>query len=161
MPPAPQCVTASVLPSEQTTREYVAALDVARVFGRSQGCAEAKPELITAIAVEAVKDNLDAHILAALVAVESACDPMAVSKRGAIGLTQVMPKIWQSKFDFSGSVNLLNPTDNLRAGAAILGDLINHYGVSQGVRRYQGTGTDCASCDDNYVPKILALAGRH
>ena len=153
---------APLVKSEDTfTKQYLAALDVARVFGRSVGCAEADPKLIDAIATEALKADLEPRILAATVAVESACDAMAVSHRGAIGYTQVMPRIWKDKFDFQGSVNLFNPHDNLHAGATILGGLIKQYGVSEGVRRYQGTGTECASCDDNYVPKILALAGRH
>lgn len=144
---------------DPTNKQFDAALDVAGVFGRSQGCTKASPKLITDIAEESIKDNLDPKILAATVAVESACDPMAVSRRGALGLTQVMPKIWSSKFDFEHSVNLLNPQDNLHAGATILSELIKQYGVSEGIRRYQGLGEDCPTCDNAYVPKILTLAG--
>jgi len=151
--PAPQ--------PEKFTKQFAAALDVARVFGRSAGCAEADPKLIDTVASEALKADMDPRLLAATVAVESACDPMAVSKRGAIGFTQIMPKIWKDKFDFANTVNLFNPNDNLHAGATILSGLIKQYGVAAGVRRYQGIGVDCTSCDDNYVPKILALAGRH
>jgi len=153
--PPPQDVQSEIL-----TKRYIAALDVARVFGRSQGCENADPKLITAIAIEALNDDLDPRILAATVAVESACDPLAVSSRGALGLTQVMPKIWKAKFDFTGSVNLLNPNDNLHAGATILSDLIKQYGVVNGVRRYNGVGVGCDTCDGGYVSKIVALAGR-
>lgn len=146
--------------SEQATRQYIAALDVARVFGRSQGCENADPKLITSIAVESLNDNLDPRILAATVAVESACDPLAVSPKGALGLTQVMPKIWKGKFDFTGTVNLLNPNDNIHAGATILSDLIKQYGVAAGVRRYNGVGVGCETCDGGYVSKIIALAGK-
>lgn len=146
--------------SELLTKQYVAALDVARVFGRSQGCDNADPKLITAVATEAVNDNLDPRIFAAMIAVESACDPLAVSHSGAIGLSQVMVKVWKNQFDFSGSVNLLNPTDNLHVGATILSGLIKQYGVSAGVRRYNGTGVSCPDCDAGYVNKIVALAGR-
>lgn len=146
--------------SEAATKEYLAALEVARVFGRSQGCDTADSKLITAIATESVKDEVDPRILAATVAVESACDPMAISKSGAVGLTQVMPRIWKTKFDFT-QVNLLNPSDNLHAGATILSDLIKHYGVNNGVRRYNGLGVGCDSCDGAYVSKILVLTGRH
>jgi soluble lytic murein transglycosylase-like protein len=142
------------------TKQFAASLDVARVFGRSQGCADADPKLINDIAAEAIASNTDPRILAALVAVESSCDPMAVSNRGAIGLTQVRAKVWKDKFDFAGKTNLLNPADNLHAGATILGSLIKQYGTLEGVRRYQGDGVGCATCDDFYVPKILALAGR-
>jgi len=144
---------------DQTNQQYVAALDVARVFGRSPGCAEADAALIGKVATEALRTGLDPRILAAAVAVESSCDSMAVSRRGAIGLTQIMPKIWKGSFDFERAINLFNPNDNLHAGASILSGLIKQYGLAEGVRHYNGTGTDCADCDGNYVPKILALAG--
>ena len=159
-PQAPVVHAAVVDQPMYQTKQFAASLDVTRVFGRSQGCAEADPKLISDIAAEAIASNTDPRILAALVAVESACDPMAVSNRGAIGLTQVRAKVWKDKFDFAGKVNLLNPADNLHAGAMILGSLIKQYGTLEGVRRYQGDGVGCATCDDFYVPKILALAGR-
>jgi hypothetical protein len=145
--------------SETMTKSYVAALDVARVFGRAPGCADATPAVITAIATEAVNDDIDARILAALVATESACDPMAISHSGAVGLTQVNIKVWKSKYDFA-AINLLNPAENLHTGGEILGGLIKQYGVAGGLRHYNGMGEGCPTCDDNYVPKILALAGR-
>lgn len=142
-----------------TPREFAADLDVARVFGRSSGCAEASPTLITAVADEALRAGLDPRLLAATVAVESGCDPLAVSRRGAIGLTQVMPKLWKDKYDFT-VINLFNTHDSLHTGAAILGGLVKQYGVIEGVKRYQGIGVGCDTCDDGYVPKILSLAGR-
>lgn len=145
---------------DQTNQQYIAALDVARVFGRSPGCAEADAALIGKVATEALRTGLDSRILAATVAVESSCDSMAVSRRGAIGLTQIMPKIWKGQFDFEHTINLFNPNDNLHAGATIESGLIKQYGLAEGIRHYNGTGTDCADCDSNYVPKILALAGR-
>jgi len=164
-PPVPRPFVAALpaVPTapDPTNKQYVAALDVARVFGRSQGCAEADPKLINAVATEAAKADLDPRVLAATVAVESSCNPWAVSSRGAIGLTQVEAAIWKDKFDFAGSVNLLNPADNLRAGATIEGSLIKQFGLVPGVRRYNGLGVDCQTCDSQYVSKILTLAGRH
>ena len=145
---------------DQSNQQYIAALDVARVFGRAPGCAEADAALIGKVATEALRTGIDPRILAATVAVESSCDSMAVSRRGAVGLTQIMPRIWKGSFDFERAINLFNPTDNLHAGATILSGLIKQYGLSDGIHRYNGTGTDCADCDSNYVPKILVLAGR-
>jgi hypothetical protein len=156
---APTIITKTVA-LDQSNQQYIAALDVARVFGRASGCAEADSNLIGDVAKEALRVGLDARILAATVAVESSCDAMAVSRRGAIGLTQVMPKIWKGSFDFEHTINLFNPNDNLHAGATILSDLIKQHGLAEGIRHYNGTGTDCADCDGNYVPKILTLAGR-
>jgi len=132
--------------------------DVAKVFGRVKGCEDASPELIGQVAQAAFQANQDPKIIAATVAVESSCNSLAVSNRGALGLMQVMPKTWKSQFDFSRE-NLLNPRDNLRVGTKILTDLINQYGVRDGVRRYQGLGVDCESCDGHYVEKILKTAG--
>lgn len=145
--------------SEILTKQYVAALDVARVFGRAQGCENVDAQVITDVATEALNDELDPRVLAATLAVESACDPMAVSKSGAIGWMQVMPRVWKSKFDFT-KVNLFNPGDNLHVGAVILRDFIKQYGLAGGVRHYNGMGTASDAYDGAYVPKILALAGR-
>lgn len=159
-PSAPVMVTTTVPTHISITpQEFAADLDVARVFGRSAGCADADSKLIVAVASEALAAGIESKLLAATVAVESACDPMAVSKRGAIGLTQVMPRIWKDKYDFT-TINLFNVHDNLHTGALIEAGLVKQYGVTDGIRRYQGTETGCASCDDNYVPKILALAGK-
>lgn len=141
-------------------QQFQTSIEVARVFGRSPSCTEASPKLIQEIAEQSVRVNLDPRIFAAVVAVESGCDPMAVSSRGAIGYSQIMPKVWKDRFDFTGSVNLLNPHDNLRVGADILGGLVKQYGVSGGVAKYQGAGIGCPSCDDKYASKILSLAGR-
>jgi soluble lytic murein transglycosylase-like protein len=137
-----------------------APLDVAKVFGRSPGCADADSDLIEATAKAAVNANLDPSILAATVATESGCNPYAVSSRGAVGLTQIMPRIWASKFDFSHDVNLFNQSDSLRTGAAIMADSINHYGVQAGIQRYNGVGVGCDTCDGGYATRILALAGK-
>jgi hypothetical protein len=135
-----------------------APLDVAKVFGRSPGCADADSDLIEATAKAAIDTNLDPSILAATVATESACNPYAVSSRGAVGLTQIMLRIWSSKFDFGHDVNLFNKYDSLRTGATILADSINRYGTQAGIQRYNGVGVGCDSCDGGYASRILSLA---
>ena len=138
-----------------------APLTVAEVFGRSQGCADASPDLIEMTARAALRASLDPAIAAATVAVESACNDYAISSRGAVGLMQVRPSVWGTKYDFSGTVNLFNEEDNVRVGAEIMAGLIHQYGTLDGVRRYNGTGTDCGiDCDGQYTTKILTLAHR-
>lgn len=137
-----------------------APLEVAKVFGRAPGCADADSEMIEMTAKAAVTANLDPAILAATVATESACNPYAVSSRGAVGLTQIMPRIWSSKFDFSHDVNLFNKYDSLHTGAIIMAESINQYGTQAGIQRYNGTGVGCDTCDGGYAARILALAGR-
>jgi soluble lytic murein transglycosylase-like protein len=134
-----------------------APLEVALVFGRAKGCAHAKPELIKLVAREAVSAGVPANVLAATVAVESECYPLAVSSRGALGLTQVMPKVWSDSFDFTQKFNLFNPSDNVYVGARIMATLIRQHGLTRGVQLYNGAGVGCPTCDAGYSSTILRL----
>jgi hypothetical protein len=137
-----------------------APLEVAKVFGRTPGCADADPDLIQATAKAAIEAGLDPRIFAATIGIESSCNSYATSTRGAIGLSQVVPRIWFSKYDFAGRYNLLNVDDNLHVGAQIEAGLIAEYGVEGGLRHYNGMGTLSADYDTGYTSKILLLAGR-
>lgn len=135
-------------------------LDVAKVFGRSPGCTDASPELINQVTKAAVYAGLDPALAAATVAVESGCNPYAVSNRSAIGLMQIVPKVWKNDFDFRGSINLFNEQDNLNVGTKIMAKYVADFGLQAGVRHYNGMGTTCDTCDGAYVNKILSLAKR-
>lgn len=139
---------------------HLAPIEVARVFRRSQRCAEADPEFIDLVAGEALRAGIDPRMLAATVVVESGCNQYAISRRGAVGYMQVMPRVWKDRYDIAGQYNLFNDRDNLRVGAAILSELVQTYGAWEGVRRYQGIGQGCPTCDMGYTTKILALAER-
>lgn len=141
--------------------EYLATLEAAKVFGRAPACANAGADLIEATAKAALHAGLDPAIAAATVATESGCDQFAVSNRGAVGMMQIMVKVWKPKYDFGGKVNLLNRDDNLRVGTEILAPLIKQYGVVGGLARYQGLGTSSPSFDAGYTDKIVVLAGKH
>lgn len=134
--------------------------EVAKVFGRSPGCQTADGDLIKITSDAAVDSGVDPRIAASVIAVESGCNQFAVSSRGAIGLMQVMAKTWKDDFDFAGDVNLLNRQDNIHVGTKILAGLVNSYGSVDGLRRYNGLGIDCISCDAGYTSKILLMAGR-
>lgn len=149
-----------VAPKLEFTPSHSAAIEVAEVFKHSQTCAEADPEFIQLVAEEAVRAGIDPSMLAATVVVESGCHQYAISRRGAIGYMQVMPRVWKNRYDISGEYNLFNDRDNVRVGAAILSQLVQSYGIREGVRRYQGTGQGCSTCDRGYTAKIIALA-RH
>lgn len=140
-----------------TKAQFVASLDVARVFGRSQGCAEADPKLIREIADAALKVSLDPRIFAATIAVESGCNQYATSAKGAIGLCQITARTWKNTYDFEHQYNLLNPEDNLRVGAAILSGLVKQYGTAEGLHRYNGLGADG---DPSYAGKIESMEAR-
>ena len=144
-------------PRLEPTILRTAPLEIAKVFGRAAGCQYASPELIFATSEAALRTGLDPKIAAATVAVESGCNPYAVSNRGAIGLMQVRAISWKDKYDFAQKINLLNTRDNLQVGTEILSGLIRQWGQTEGIRRYQGTGS---GGDEFYVSKILSLAGR-
>jgi len=104
----------------------------------------------------ALNESVDPEVMASIIAVESACNPYAVSNKGAVGLGQINVAVWRKTYDFQEQVNLFNPLDNLKITAKILSGLINTYGVREAVYRYQGTGVG----DPQYVTKILSLARR-
>ena len=78
---------------------------------------------------------------------ESDGDPRAVSKRGAIGLMQVMPATWQELQDrYSLGADPYDPHDNVIAGTAYLREMYDRYGpdgflvaYNAGPRRYEAS----------------------
>ena len=63
-------------------------------------------------------------LLRAVIAVESAFDPRAVSPKGAQGLMQLQPATARRY----GVNRPFDPRDNLRGGASYIRDLLKHYG---------------------------------
>jgi len=68
--------------------------------------------------------GVDAALVRAVVAVESAFDPSAVSSKGAQGLMQLRPTTAQRY----GVSKPLDPRENLRGGASYIRDLLKRYG---------------------------------
>jgi soluble lytic murein transglycosylase-like protein len=81
--------------------EYDAAIN------RAAGEAKVHPELVRAVIV-----------------VESGFNPRAISRRGAIGLMQLLPTTARRY----GAFNAFDPEQNIHAGALYLADLIARYG---------------------------------
>jgi soluble lytic murein transglycosylase-like protein len=67
---------------------------------------------------------LEPDLLRAVIVVESGFDSRAVSKRGAVGLMQLMPA---TALRF-GAANSFDPTQNVHAGARYLKFLIDRFG---------------------------------
>lgn len=74
------------------------------------------------------RQGLDPELAFRLIRVESVFDPKAVSRGGALGLTQVMPGTAR---DLDPTVRtraqLLDPETNMRVGFGLLRDMINRY----------------------------------
>jgi soluble lytic murein transglycosylase-like protein len=68
--------------------------------------------------------NVSPALLRAVIAVESAFDPKAVSRKGAQGLMQLLPATARRY----GVHRPLDPRDNLRGGASYIRDLLKRYG---------------------------------
>jgi soluble lytic murein transglycosylase-like protein len=97
----------------------------------------------------AVDSRLSARIVAAIVFVESSCRADAVSKKGAIGLVQVNPRVWRYS-----RRELQDPYTNLQIGARILAGYIRGHGLREGLHRYNGLG----DTSDDYSERVLEAA---
>ena len=75
------------------------------------------------IRASAHRHGLDPLLVAAIVQVESAFDGRAVSRRGAIGLMQLMPRTAE-QLDVT---NLYDPSENLEAGTRYLASLLRRF----------------------------------
>ncbi|MEA3134790.1 MAG: hypothetical protein QOG17_2636 [Gammaproteobacteria bacterium] len=112
----------------------------------------------------AISAAVEANLLRAVIVVESGFNPRAVSKRGAVGLMQLMPAT-ASRF---GASNLFDPKDNVRAGARYLKYLMDRFGhnIRLALAAYNA-GEDAVDRNGGqippfaetmaYVPKVLKI----
>lgn len=68
--------------------------------------------------------NVQAELVRAVIVVESGFNPRAISRRGAVGLMQLLPSTARRY----GAFNAFDPEQNICAGAHYLADLIARYG---------------------------------
>ena len=108
--------------------------------------------------------GVDAALLQAVVAIESAYNPVARSRKGAVGLMQVMPGT-AARYGIS---NLDDPLENLRAGCLYLKDLLGlfHQNVELAVAAYNagenavvhhGNRIPPYAETQRYVPQVLEI----
>ncbi|WP_245841563.1 lytic transglycosylase domain-containing protein [Paraburkholderia ribeironis] len=106
--------------------------------------------------------DVDSALLMAVIDVESAGDPQAVSPKGATGLMQLMPGTGERH----GASNLFDPRQNIVAGARYLRELMRQFGdlplvlaaynAGEGaVQKYGGQIPPYAETM-GYVPKVIA-----
>jgi soluble lytic murein transglycosylase-like protein len=118
-----------------------------------------------AIDKAATRHNVDANLVRALVKVESNFNPNAVSRKGAMGLMQLMPQTARSL----NVSNPFNPEENVDAGVRHLKRLLDSYGgnVQLSLAAYNaGSGAVARSAGipryaetRNYVKRITRLYG--
>lgn len=108
--------------------------------------------------------RLDPGLLHAIIKVESGYDPAAVSKRGAVGLMQLMPRTAKRY----GVKDPLDPVQNVNAGARYLRDLLGLFGqdlklalaaYNAGEQAVLNHGRSIPPYRESlaYVPKVLSV----
>lgn len=78
--------------------------------------------------------RIDPQLILRIIYVESRFNRKALSKSGAIGLMQVMPK-WHPEF---ANYKLYSIPDNIHAGVQVLSTYRDLYGYDKMVKRYSG-----------------------
>jgi soluble lytic murein transglycosylase-like protein len=96
-----------------------------------------RERLAESIVTSARKHGLNPRLLASIVVVESRGNPFAISGQDAVGIMQIHLPTWGSTADRE-NINLLKIEDNIDFGARILKDYVQRFGVSEGIRRYNG-----------------------
>jgi len=93
--------------------------------------------------------HVDPALLNAVIAVESAFNPRAVSNKGAVGLMQIMPGIARRY----GVTDRYDPEENVRAGAGYLRDLMQLYDgdIPLALAAYNA-GEDAVARNGNRIP---------
>ncbi|MAX75072.1 MAG: lytic transglycosylase [Nioella sp.] len=87
-----------------------------------------------AIAEASTRFAIPEHWIRAVMQAESAGDPGAVSRAGAIGLMQVMPGTWAVlRQDHDLGADPFEPRDNILAGTAYLRAMLDRYGTVGGM----------------------------
>ncbi len=113
--------------------ELVAHLVERLAFRRTSLSQRERITLAETIVREARAQGLEPHLVAAVIEVESAGRPLAVSHVGALGLMQILPETGRELAQkhgvpWSGPDTLFDPAINVKLGAAYLRELTNRYG---------------------------------
>ena len=103
-------------------------------------------------------NGLDPNLVKAVIAVESAFDPHALSAKGAVGLMQVIPDTGE-RYGLAGDARrsiaqlLLDPATNLRIGTRYLRDLLDRFenSLPLALAAYNA-GEGSVAARDNTVP---------
>jgi hypothetical protein len=101
----------------------VATIEPEEVFVSAPRAAIPKSPFRDLIEAAASRYNVDAELIASIIAAESNFDPKAISRRNARGLMQLLPET-ASRL---GVHNIFDPAENIDAGTRYLSDLLTQY----------------------------------
>jgi soluble lytic murein transglycosylase-like protein len=149
--------------SQYFGRESVQSANERIVAANARGHQSSPEEVDAAIVMAAARHNVDPNLVRAVVKVESNFNSNAVSRKGAMGLMQLMPAT-------ARQLNVRNPFDaeqNVDAGVRHLKQLLENYGgdVNLTLAAYNaGSGAVARSAGipryaetQNYVRRITNL----
>jgi soluble lytic murein transglycosylase-like protein len=149
--------------SQYYTRESAQSANARIVAANARGHQASPEEIDASIVMAAARHNVDPNLVRAVVKVESNFNSNAVSRKGAMGLMQLMPST-------ARSLNVRNPFDpeqNVDAGVRHLKQLLENYGgdVNLTLAAYNaGSGAVARSAGvpryaetQNYVRRITNL----
>lgn len=148
--PTPAVLTAQIAAEHKQELYDDAEETASRVLQRHCG----DDEYAELIAHSAIDNKLPVRVVSSLIVVESTCRPGVVSSEGAVGLMQVVPRVWHVPAE-----QLKDPETNIRKGTEILASYTRAHGLVEGLHRYNGLGVGCAACDGDYGNKVLTIAG--
>lgn len=122
-----------------------------------------KKKFASTIEFYASRYSLPTSLLNAVITAESAYDPNAISRAGAVGLMQLMPETAKRY----GVRNRRNPSDNVNGGTRYLRDLLKMfnnnvvlalaaYNAGEGAVKKHGNKVPPYNETRNYVKKVIA-----
>jgi len=91
----------------------------------NQADSAAPPDRLERIVRDAAeRHQVDPALVKAVISTESGWNPRAISRKGAVGLMQLVPETAQR---FGGGSNLFDPAQNVEAGTTYLKSLLDRY----------------------------------